>query len=752
MNAESLIGTVLGTCTLQQVIGQGGMGAVFLAQQLRPRRQVAVKVLLPITPLPPNQLSAFLERFRRETDAAASLEHPNIIPVYQYGEYNGLAYLVMPYISGGTLRDVMEQDGPLPLSEVVNYLEQLAEALDFAHEHGVIHRDIKPANVLLTPEGRLLLTDFGLVKVLAVRQKAQRHLTGPGAPVGTPDYMSPEQILGEQVDGRADLYSLGVILYQMVTGTMPFEGQTPMQIVSQHLHVAPQSPRLLRPNLPLAAEQVILRAMAKRPEDRYARGQDLATAFRDALTTIGTRRGTSLRSKDANPINSSTTALPEMASATYDTDGSSSGEQAMGLFRTGGLFDPAWQAAPSGAEPSTGTSFQIVPPTYTSPARPTGLLSAYKTAMSPQAKGTYPIAGTMGDRVLATPANTLSTTSTAQPAVLQHKSDVSLPALETTTEGLVLPKTTTEGLTLSKQRSSTSKSTKLTGPVKVVQVPIAGQPGRYVTGLLPVSPQEESHHPGLWQARLPVSTLKGIALVVTVLLILGAAVFWLSPTYLSRKVPTGSVTTTTTQANATTAANVDTILADPLSQNIHNWPTSPTTTASYAFTGGAYHITNLGDRGTAVVLQATSFNGPIAYTLTLQEIKGDDTSLNNSFGMILRSNVENKGGKLVSSFYSFEVVNASGGEYRFYKYDDSQAASGSAWTEIWHQPFNGTFHQGHSPNTIKILANSSKFTFTVDGKTIGHTQDNSIASGGVGMLVNLKGTEIAFSNLLITRS
>src|SRR5579862_4798174 len=197
MNAEALIGMVLGTCTLQRLIGQGGMGAVFLAQQSRPRRQVAVKVLLPATALKPQHLAAFLERFRRETDAAASLEHPNITPVHEYGERDGLAYLVMPYISGGTLRDEMERTGPLPLAKTVHYLDQVAAALDFAHQHGVIHRDIKPANILMTPEGRLLLTDFGLVKIISEGGVPQVRLTGAGAPVGTPDYMAPEQVIGE---------------------------------------------------------------------------------------------------------------------------------------------------------------------------------------------------------------------------------------------------------------------------------------------------------------------------------------------------------------------------------------------------------------------------------------------------------------------------------------------------------------------------------------------------------------------------
>ncbi|GCE17854.1 hypothetical protein KDK_16540 [Dictyobacter kobayashii] len=287
MNAEALIGRALGTCTLQKLVGQGGMGAVFLAQQSRPRRQVAVKVLLPITQLNANQLAAFLERFRRETDAAASLEHPNIMPVHEYGEQDGLAYLVMPYVSGGTLRDELEREGPLSLQHAVNYLEQLAAALDFAHEHGVIHRDIKPANIMVTNEGRLLLSDFGLVKIIAEGQTPQVRLTGAGAPVGTPDYMAPEQVIGEEVDTRADLYSLGVILFQMLTGTTPFQGETPMQIAAQHLQIPPPSPQMLRPDLPIAAEQVVLRAMAKRPGDRYMRAQDMARAFRSAVLNAG---------------------------------------------------------------------------------------------------------------------------------------------------------------------------------------------------------------------------------------------------------------------------------------------------------------------------------------------------------------------------------------------------------------------------------------------------------------------------------
>src|SRR5712692_8710254 len=378
MKAEALVGTVLGTCTLQQLIGHGGMGAVYLAQQSRPRRQVAVKVLLPSTTLKPHHLAAFLERFRRETDAAASLEHPNIMPVYEYGEREGLAYLVMPYVSGGTLRDLMEGEVALTLPKVVNYLEQLAAALDFAHARGVIHRDIKPANILLTPEGRLLLTDFGLVKVVAAGQEPQARLTGAGAPVGTPDYMSPEQVMGGEVDGRADQYSLGIILYQMVTGTTPFQGETPMQIAAQQLHAQPPIPRRFRPDLPAAVEQVILKALSKRPFDRYANGLELATAFRLALSTstaqtVGARF---IAPSESDPF-------------------ASSGIGNLGVYYQKGLFDPKWQtgslaaavnrqstatgsfAAMNGQSKATGSV-----PVPNAPGRSTGLLS--RTGMFPK--------------------------------------------------------------------------------------------------------------------------------------------------------------------------------------------------------------------------------------------------------------------------------------------------------------------------------------------------------------------------------
>ena len=753
MNAEALIGTALGTCTLQQLIGQGGMGAVYLAQQSRPRRQVAVKVLMPMTPLAPNQLAAFLERFRRETDAAASLEHPNIVPVHEYGEQDGLAYLVMPYISGGTLRDEMEREGQFSLAKAVNYLEQLASALDFAHERGVIHRDIKPANILLTPTGRLLLTDFGLVKVISDGQTPQVRLTGAGAPVGTPDYMAPEQVIGEGVEGRADQYSLGVILYQMLTGTTPFQGETPMQIAARHLQSPPPSPRTYRPDLPLAAEQVLLRSLAKSPANRYPCAQDFAAAFRLALESSGVQ---------LNNASRSTVSLQAVnANANTDTGASRS-------FRRGGLFDPNWRTAAlptvEAATMEQAKPLAAVPAAQANPQSPRpggGLLS--KTGRFPRVGSTAQLPAPFSEDTMAASASMLAT---APPLPLDTDSPTgTLP----TPEELAWPaelsplspplKSITTALTTANPEQGASNTVKLTGPVKVVQVPVAGQPGRFVTGLLPIVQTSSTDEIAAQKGRRKPLTILVSLLMILALVGSGAVLFAhyrlpaaKTPPLSKTVVPSGTpnvAATATAQAVAT--ANVNVILADPLNYNSRGWPTN----ANEFFKGNAYHIVDTVDNGIAVVLAANPICVTQGYALTMYEVKGDDTSINNSFGQILRFSQKTVGGKKVTTFYSFEVVNTKGGEYRFYKYDDSKGNTASDWTLLWHHTFGGEFHQGQgtkNTNTLKVFENGKNFTFMVNGKKVGSLQDGSLTCGTVGMLVNLKGTEVAFSNLLITRN
>lgn len=288
---ESFIGRTLGTCTIERVLGRGGMGVVFLAHQSRPNREVAVKVLLLSLMPDPARRARFLARFRREADAVAMLDHANILPIYEYGEQPDLAYLVMPYISGGTLRDRVERKGQLPLDEAAGFLSKAAVALDYAHNHGVIHRDVKPQNMLLYPDKRLVLSDFGIAKVAqaAADEDGQpvSALTTMGHVVGTPDYIAPEQAMGHPIDGRADIYSLGVVLFYMVTGRVPFVAAQPMTVAAKHVSEPPPPPRQFRPDLPPAAEAVILRALAKDPAQRYRSAGELARAFRAALPASG---------------------------------------------------------------------------------------------------------------------------------------------------------------------------------------------------------------------------------------------------------------------------------------------------------------------------------------------------------------------------------------------------------------------------------------------------------------------------------
>lgn len=763
MNAEALVGKVLGTCTLQKVIGQGGMGAVYLAQQSRPRRQVAVKVLLPAVSLTAHQRAAFLERFRRETDAAASLEHPNILPVHEYGEREGLAYLVVPYISGGTLRDVMDREGQLSLAKALNYLEQMAEALDFAHERGVIHRDIKPANILMTTEGRLVLTDFGLVKIITDGPNPQVRLTGAGAPVGTPDYMSPEQVVGNKVDGRSDLYSLGVILYQILTGATPFQGETPMQIAAQQLQSPPPAPRLLRPDLSDELEQVLLHAMAKRPDDRYATGHDFTEAFRQALHASGVLLGNAPSSRLSK--GSSTSAR---------------------LIAPRGLFDPAWQEESTGIVPallplkdlSRGKPTAVLPALPTASVdtgRSTGLLS--RTGMFPKVVGTGHLPATAANDARPTNATgVLPAFGWTQQTIMSPgsgQSSFATDALPTTTGSQAIPKpkgfsqlspalNTTGSLMIPGNDQGNTGTMKLTGPAKVVQMPIAGQPGRYVTGLLPVIPQtQEQEEPLEIEKQRRKKPVLIIALVVLVLLVISGigGSFWYIHAHQGRTVviqPGSRVVATpnakaTATARAQTTADANKILSDPLSQNIHNFPTGK----NEFFAGGTYHILNTEGNAVAVVLPQQPFTIPNAYTLSMWEVKGNDTSNNNSFGMIIRFTQHSKGGKTFTTFYSFEVLNTKGGDYRFYKYDDNQGSPDTYWTQLWSQPFGGEYHQGQGSgekNTFRIYQNGSAFSFTVNGKLVKTFRDGSLKSGSLGMLVNLKGTEVAFSNMLITHS
>jgi len=274
-----LVGTTLGNYQIIQEIGRGGMAVVYKAFQPSLRRYVALKVLPEYLQIDPE----FVARFQREARAAAQLSHPNVVTIYDVGEQAGVHYIAMEYLEGGSLLDRLSR-GVFSLDEALQIVEQVGSALDFAHSRGLIHRDIKPANILFSADNRPKVTDFGIA-----RAGDTSRLTRAGTMLGTPDYMSPEQAEGGPVDHHTDLYALGVILYEMLTGRVPFHADTPHAILYALIHRPPQPPRQLRPDLSPAVEAVLLKALAKQPNERFQRGADMIAALRGALAVPAPR-------------------------------------------------------------------------------------------------------------------------------------------------------------------------------------------------------------------------------------------------------------------------------------------------------------------------------------------------------------------------------------------------------------------------------------------------------------------------------
>jgi len=271
--------------TIERVLGSGGMATVYVAEDSKHHRKVAIKVLRP-------ELAATLgpERFLREIEIAANLNHPHILPLHDSGEADGFLYYVMPFVEGESLRDRLLREEKLSVPDAVRITDQVASALSYAHERGVVHRDIKPENILCTDD-QAIVADFGIAR--AVEVAGGEKLTGTGIAVGTPAYMSPEQAVGEtRVDGRSDVYALGCVVYEMVAGHAPFEGETPQALLAKHAVGRAPSLRTSDPNIPLFLERAVERALAKQPADRF----QTASAFAEALTSelvvarVGRRR------------------------------------------------------------------------------------------------------------------------------------------------------------------------------------------------------------------------------------------------------------------------------------------------------------------------------------------------------------------------------------------------------------------------------------------------------------------------------
>jgi len=284
---------VEGEYKLERLLGKGGMGAVFLAQDLTLDREVAIKVLPPDISLDEH----VVKRFQQEAKTAAKLDHPNIIPIYRVESDGGLNYFVMKYVAGTSLEDVLEQKQPLTADYIQRVLWEAACALGHAHQRGIVHRDVKPANIMFDHDGRVMLTDFGISKAL----QAASAFTGTGMIIGTPHYMAPEQAKGQQVDGRADQYSMGVVGYRMITGQLPFGGDSVHTILYKHIFEPAPRTSSIRQDMPPHLSEAISRALAKEVDQRYATMEDFATAVWPEQPVTAPTKGAKASSTSRRP-------------------------------------------------------------------------------------------------------------------------------------------------------------------------------------------------------------------------------------------------------------------------------------------------------------------------------------------------------------------------------------------------------------------------------------------------------------------
>lgn len=269
-----LSGQMLGPFRVLEPLGEGGMAIVYKAYQASMDRHIAIKVMHRFFARDPE----FKARFAQEARVIARLEHPHIVPIYDFGESEGHTFIAMRFVEGGTLADLMIGT-PMNLERVKQIITQVGLALDHAHNNGIVHRDIKPSNILIDSHGNCLLTDFGFAKIL----ESQSNLSLSGAAIGTPAYMSPEQILGQDLDGRSDMYSLGIVLYKMVTGRTPFKAETPTAVFVKHINDRLPPPRQYNPDLPERVEQVIFKSLAKNRDERFTTMAEFVQALSAAI-------------------------------------------------------------------------------------------------------------------------------------------------------------------------------------------------------------------------------------------------------------------------------------------------------------------------------------------------------------------------------------------------------------------------------------------------------------------------------------
>ncbi len=664
---SGLTGTSLGHYELLDRLGRGGMSEVYLAFDEAQQRKVAIKVVA-------STHADYIERFRREAYAVSVLQHAHILPAYDYGEQEPWHYMVMPYIERGTLRDRL-LEGPLAPEEAGAILEQIANALQFAHEQGIIHRDIKPSNILLRDDHYVYLADFGLAKSL----EGGSTITQSGNLLGTPEYMAPELTEGPATTS-SDLYALGILLYEMVTGQVPFSGETPIAVYWKQIRDQPLPPSQVNPTIPPAIERVILRALEKDPQYRYQTANELAQAYIEALTFPDRDVGAQFIAPSPSPIPTS---------------------------------DPTPNV---GAQFIASSSSSSPTPVYTPPMP----APVHSVAHSPILEGQLVLPNNPVAAPTAIPPRQRRFVRGISPYLRRKKRPLPpmeplMPANHTAqaVSAPLAPETPAPGTMVQEQPATPQK--------KAIR--------RRRTSTRPVrSPRQ--------RGRRISPILISLTVIVILIILFGLIALFFTIQYnnavhqtsLLSATANARATSTAQLANATatqhahvsatagvalTATSGTLVLSDTLNSNINGrWPQ----TSSCVFKGGGYHV---------IVQQANSLQICPSNTFSISNtaIQADVSLLSgDNAGLLFRVSG--------SQFYDFEIT--SQGTFFLRRHN---GGTGANYTYLLAPSSSPAVHTGGQVNRLLAIANGSNFKLYINGTFVGEAQDSTYSTGQIGFVV-----------------
>lgn len=685
---SGLTGTSLGHYQLLDRLGRGGMSEVYLALDELHQRKVAVKVVA-------STHADYIERFRREAYAVSTLQHAHILPAYDYGEQEPWHYMVIPYIERGTLHDRL-LDGPLTLEEAGALLEQIANALQFAHEQGIIHRDVKPSNILLRDEHYVYLADFGLAKSL----EGGSTITQSGNLLGTPEYMAPELTEGPATTS-SDLYALGILLYEMVTGQVPFSGETPIAVYWKQIRDQPLPPSQVNPNIPPAIERVILRALEKDPQYRYQTANELAQAYIEALTFPDQDVGTQFIASSPTP-------------------------------------EPVY--TPPASTPNVGAQFIAPSPSSTPVYAPPAPIPVHNLANLPIQEGQLILPNNPVAAPTAIPPQRRRFVRRISPYLRRKKRP--LPPMEPLMSADHTAQTNSAPLVSSVPETPASQTIV---QEQVAPVPQTRPARRRRTSARPARPARQ-------RGRRINPILISLTVIAILIVLFGLIALFFTIQY-NNAVHQTSLLSATANASATSGAQLTNatatqharisatagvaltatsgtlVLSDTLNSNINGrWPETP----SCAFKRGSYHVIVRQTNSLQICPSNTFSIGNTAIQADISLLSGDNA------GLLFRVNG--------SQFYDFEITSQGTFFLRLHK-----GGTGANYTYLLPPSGNPAIHTGGQANRLLAIANGSNFKLYINGSFVGEAQDSTYSNGQIGFVVgtlpSTNAGEGSFTNL-----